>query len=98
MKHLQRLLLNDKFILGLIFLNAVIIFLQGFKLPKPVIGSLIQADNLITIVFIMELLAKLRAYGVKGYLSSNWNIFDAVRGKSTFSGKATEHIQLYIFS
>jgi voltage-gated sodium channel len=78
MKHLQRLLLNDKFILGLIFVNAVVIFLQGFQLPKPITSSLIQTDNLITIIFLLELSAKVRVYGVKGYLSSNWNIFDAL--------------------
>lgn len=78
MRQLQRLLLNDKFILGLIFVNAVIIFLQGFDFSKQTISNLSHADNIITIVFTLELIAKLKALGTRDFFKSNWNIFDAV--------------------
>lgn len=78
MHTFQRLLLNDRFILGVIIFNAAIIFLQGFQLEGAVISFLSQTDNIITIIFLLELIFKVKAFGVKGYLSSNWNIFDAV--------------------
>ncbi|WP_462319703.1 ion transporter, partial [Marinilabilia sp.] len=78
MHTFQRLLLNDRFILGVIIFNAAIIFLQGFQLEGAVISILSQTDNIITIIFLLELIFKMKAFGVKGYLSSNWNIFDAV--------------------
>lgn len=78
MKKLQHLFLNDKFILSLIFLNAIIIFFQGFDISQELKSYLTQSDNIITIVFILELIAKFRAFGIKGFFRSNWNIFDAV--------------------
>jgi voltage-gated sodium channel len=78
MNKLQQLLLNDKFILSLIFINAIIIFLQGFGLSSALRNNLTQADNIITIVFILELIVKFRAFGIKGFFRSNWNIFDAI--------------------
>lgn len=73
MRIIQKLLLNDRFILGLILVNAVVIFLQGFHFPKETIISLSHADNIITIIFIFELIVKL-----KNFVKSNWNIFDTV--------------------
>lgn len=78
MKMIQRLLLNDRFILGLILVNAVIIFLQGFQLSKGTISTLIQADNIITIIFIFELVTKIKNYGLKEFSKSSWNIFDTI--------------------
>ncbi len=78
MKIIQRLLLNDRFILGLILVNAVIIFLQGFELSIGTISTLSQADNIITIIFIFEIIAKIKNYGLKDFSKSNWNVFDTI--------------------
>lgn len=78
MKLIQKLLLNDRFILGLILVNAVVIFLQGFKLSTETTFILTQTDNIITIIFIFELIAKIRNYGAKNFAKSNWNIFDSI--------------------
>ena len=75
---IQRLLLNDRFILGLILVNAVIIFLQGFELSTETISTLSQTDNIITVIFIFELIAKIKSYGIKDFSKSNWNIFDTI--------------------
>ena len=75
---IQRILLNDRFILGLILVNAVIIFLQGFELSTETISTLSQTDNIITIIFIFELIAKIKSYGIKNFSKSNWNIFDTI--------------------
>ncbi len=78
MNKFYKLLLNDKFILTIIFINALIILAQGFDLPTLTHFILSNADNFITLIFIGELVVKLREYGVKEFFSSKWNIFDAV--------------------
>lgn len=77
MKHLKSLLLNERFILILILINAVTIFLQGFDLSKTVIGNLNILDNSITILFILEIFFKIKEHGFNNFKSSYWNIFDS---------------------
>ena len=75
---IKKLFLNDKFILLLILINSAILFLGGYTqlgIDKSVLGFL---DNLITLLFIIELVVKIREYGMKFYFQSNWNIFDFV--------------------
>lgn len=72
---IKKLLLNDKVILALIILNAIIIFIGGFNFEKPDRLLLSIIDNAITILFVSELVFKLSAYG-KSYFKSNWNKFD----------------------
>lgn len=52
--------------------------MQGFDLDLILKNTLVQIDNIITLIFLFELIAKLNAYGFKGFLKSNWNIFDAI--------------------
>lgn len=76
MQRIVDLFLKEKFILGIIFLNALIIFLQGFNFP-PSIGSGLDAlDNVITLIFLLEMTIKLNQFGMKNFFSSNWNKFD----------------------
>lgn len=73
---IRKLFLNDKFILGLILLNTIVIFLGGYTVSQHD-GFLISiADNSITTLFIIELLVKFRAVGIKQYFESNWNKLD----------------------
>ncbi|MGY6561851.1 MAG: ion transporter [Luteibaculaceae bacterium] len=74
---LTRIFLNDKLILGLIVLNSFVIFLSGFTLSTPVAIGIDVLDNAITLVFLAEIIIKLRHYG-KSFFYSNWNIFDFV--------------------
>lgn len=74
----RNILLNDKFILLIIVLNTLVIFLQGFNFQLDHISKIEYFDNLFTIIFILEMLSKLRYFGVKNYFSSNWNIFDFI--------------------
>jgi voltage-gated sodium channel len=74
---IKRLFLNDKFLLIIISINALIIFLQGFfSLLSPAGKTLEIADHFFTIIFIAEALIKLNTWGVKGYFKEGWNIFD----------------------
>lgn len=71
----SRLFLNDRNILALISLNAVIIFFQGF--PDTGYEQLFTyLDDLLTVLFLSELLVKTRHYGLQEYLRSHWNRFD----------------------
>jgi len=71
----SRLFLNDRNILALISLNAVIIFFQGF--PDTGYEQLFTyLDDLLTVLFLTELIVKARHYGLQEYLRSHWNRFD----------------------
>lgn len=72
---LKRLFLNDSFILALILINALIIFIGGFDLGPEGNLPLALIDSIITILFIVEMVVKIREYG-NGYFHSNWNRFD----------------------
>ena len=75
---MRRLFLNDKVILTLILINAVIIFVSGFDL-NPLNKFLFQfIDNAITALFIVEMVFKIQQYGSRGYFRSNWNKFDFI--------------------
>lgn len=75
---IKKLFINDKFILILILLNAVIIFISGFDLAETSTLVLNWLDNLISGLFIVELATKLRTFGIRNYFRSNWNKFDFV--------------------
>lgn len=72
----KRLFLNEKFILGLIIINTIIIFLGGYAFSQSDRFIISIADNLITSLFIIELLVKLKSLGAKQYFLSTWNKFD----------------------
>lgn len=73
--------LNDKNILALITLNALVIFLQGFQsdeIGAQVRDILVMADDLISVLFFIEVVVKGTHYGFKQYLKSTWNKFDVL--------------------
>ncbi|MGH1337341.1 MAG: ion transporter [Aureispira sp.] len=81
MKLLQKVFLNDKVILALISVNALIIFLQGF--PLTIFNNTAQqvftaVDDVITFCFLLEILVKSRYFGWKEYLKSTWNKLDVL--------------------
>lgn len=73
---IKKLFLNDKIILIIILLNSVVIFMSGFDWPEANKFLLAVIDNIITGLFIVELLIKFREFGFKNYFKSNWNKFD----------------------
>lgn len=75
MKPVKNLFLNDKFILTVILLNAVIIYLQTCAIDNIWIQTI---DMLCTLIFLVEMIVKHREYGVKGYWSSGWNRMDGI--------------------
>ncbi len=75
---LKRLFLNEKFILVVILINAVLVFISGFIIQPNFASSIQILDNLITALFIIELIVKSTEFGFRHYLISNWNKLDAI--------------------
>lgn len=72
---LKRFFLNDHIILLLIVINAITIFISGFELGPERSALLNGIDNGITLLFLLEIIVKVRYYGLF-YFQSNWNRFD----------------------
>jgi len=75
---MKKIFLNDKIILMLILLNAIIIFISGFAFQETTLYSLAIIDNFITILFIIESVIKIREFGFNKYFGSNWNKLDFI--------------------
>jgi voltage-gated sodium channel len=75
---MKYLFISDKFILWIILLNAITIFLQGFEIEPGYLSLIRIADNLFTVIFLAEMIVKIREYGFTGYWKGNWNKFDAI--------------------
>ena len=72
-KNLRNLFLNEKVILVIIILNAIILFLQESGFDGNIITAL---DICCSTIFIIEMAVKLAEWGFKGYWSSGWNRLD----------------------
>ena len=72
-----RLFLNERFILLLITLNAVVIFLHGFEQEPTAFGAWLErADHVFTLLFLLEAVFKLAHLGPTTYFRDGWNRFD----------------------
>jgi len=74
---IKNIFLNDRIILMLISVNAIIIFFQGFK-ADTYDHVLANVDDALTFLFIVEMIIKSSHYGWKEYLRSGWNKFDVL--------------------
>jgi voltage-gated sodium channel len=77
MNPVRKLFLDDRFVLGLIMINAILIFIQAFP-EYSNNRTLLIMDNTISVLFLFELINKSAYLGVREYLKSNWNKFDVV--------------------
>lgn len=66
---------NDKIIMIIVFLNAIVIFMSGFDFSP---NFLTHIDNVFTLLFIIEVIAKISKFGLSPYFSSGWNRFDFI--------------------
>jgi voltage-gated sodium channel len=74
----RNLFLRDRFILLLIMINALIIFTMGFSLSHGVMRVLAAVDQIITVLFVVEMAIKIRYHSFGGYWSSMWNRMDFI--------------------
>ena len=72
-KLFEKFFLNEKIILLVILLNAVIIFLEEFNIKNE---ALYIMDIACTVIFVIEMIVKHMKLGIKGYWSTGWNILD----------------------
>lgn len=75
---MTKLLLNDRFILGLILLNAIIIVLQGYEIKSVPLEVFTYIDALVTIIFSLEAIAKISKLTWKNYIDDGWNKLDFI--------------------
>jgi len=76
---LKRLFLHNGFLLSIISLNAMVIFVRGFFRDHEAAAlALDVADNIFTLMFMIEALVKISTWGVKGYFRDGWNVFDFI--------------------
>lgn len=73
LRNIKKLFLNEKLILVIIILNAIILFLQESGFNGNIITIL---DICCSTIFIIEMGVKLAEFGFKGYWSSGWNRLD----------------------
>lgn len=72
---ISRIFLNDKFILLLVLLNIISVFVGGYYPGEP---AFTIADATFTLLFVIEVLIKIREYGWKEYWADGWNKFDFI--------------------
>lgn len=75
MNKIRDILLKDNFILGVILINSLILFIQGFDISYSLNFWLEGLDNICILIFIFEFIAKFQTYGTN-YFKSTWNIID----------------------
>lgn len=77
---IKKFFLTEKNILWAIAINSLVIFLLYFPQLKEASPTWFRAleyiDVFLVLVFLVEAIIKLREFGVKGYFSKSWNVFD----------------------
>lgn len=73
----RKIFLNERIILGIILLNAIVMFLIAFD-ELANIFVLEWLDNLFTAFFLLEMVVKVSLYSWRVYIKDRWNVFDAV--------------------
>ena len=71
----EKIFLNEKIIMAVILLNAVVIYLQISGISTPVLTG---SDIACTLIFLMEMILKHLKLGVKEYWRSGWNRLDGI--------------------
>ena len=72
-KTIKRFFLNERLILGVIVLNAIILFLQESGIQNSITSTV---DVSCTAIFFIEMIVKLQVFGLRKYWSSGWNRLD----------------------
>jgi voltage-gated sodium channel len=72
---LKKIFLNDYFILCFVIANAILIFVQEFQLN----GSFLDYfESLFTILFVIEMIVKIKEFGFSKYIYDYWNRLDFI--------------------
>lgn len=74
--RIKRLLINDIFILFLIVINALVLFFDSFDTINSKFLWLDKIDILISTIFILEMIIKIKGNSWTKYISDGWNKID----------------------
>ncbi len=66
---------NDKVMLALVVVNTIAIFIGGYG---NAVRTFFWVDSFFTLLFLIEAIVKIKAYGWKDYWADNWNKFDFI--------------------
>ena len=66
---------NDRIMLALVVVNTITIFIGGYGTAAR---AFVWLDALFTILFLLEVLVKIRVFGWDNYWNENWNKFDFI--------------------
>ncbi len=79
MNKIKQLILDEKIILFIIIINSLTIFFEGFdEFGHKIQYTITLIDSLITVVFILEAIVKIKHYGWERYIKENWNKMDII--------------------
>lgn len=73
--NFKKIFLNDKIVLSLIIINALIIFIYESGISYPII---LFIDVFCTLFFLIEMIVKIRENGFRKYWSCGWNRLDFI--------------------
>ncbi|MEL6355999.1 MAG: ion transporter, partial [Bacteroidota bacterium] len=74
---LKKFFLSERMMLWAVVLNAVLIYAMYFPALKHK-ASLEYLDMVFLLLFLVEAIVKMFAYGIKGYFDDPWNRFDFI--------------------
>lgn len=78
LRRLAEASVSERVVVAVILLNTAAIFLRAFNLGGETLDlQLYTIDYLCTVFFVVEGILKVRLWGLRGYLSTSWNRFDA---------------------
>lgn len=79
MNLLKKIFLNDNIVFVVIFINALIIFLEESNISNSYIMRILEVGDIIcSIFFIIEMITKHIVLGVRGYWRIGWNKVDGI--------------------
>ncbi|XP_076549402.1 calcium voltage-gated channel subunit cacophony isoform X17 [Osmia lignaria lignaria] len=68
----------EYFIMGLIVLNTVLLMMKFHKAPPKLLDALTVMNFAVTLLFLIECILKLVAFGCKNFFKDAWNTFDFI--------------------
>ncbi|XP_076286450.1 calcium voltage-gated channel subunit cacophony isoform X16 [Lasioglossum baleicum] len=68
----------EYFIMGLIVLNTLLLMMKYHEAPPTLLDILTVVNLIVTLLFLIECILKLAAFGCKNFFKDAWNTFDFV--------------------
>lgn len=73
--NIKKIFLNEKIILSVIIINTLVVFIQESGINY---NFYLHIDNICLIFFCIEIIIKIKEYGLKKYFNDTWNRMDFI--------------------